>query len=231
MSQPERPTERHHYVGAPEEQPSNDGAFPYIVWATIAAGLILALISILTRGFSSHAGPAPRHAKPAEIQGTPATVKCIPTPHLVAHFYTFDGPKTAPLTFGPPVDRAHAAEVLRLRLCETPSIGGDQRLWAALDSRINGTNPNAAVTPAQWASYANALVDTQLDWAHAAVQELTYLTPPHTQQMLQTPVPYIQTTAGNTGSQWFLVIKAHQRNGSGTVTLRLRLECGFQPYF
>lgn len=230
MSQPERPTERHHHVRAPEEKPSNDGAYPYIVWAIIAAGLILALISILTRG-SSRSGPAPPHAKPAKTQATPATVKCIPTPHLVAHFYTLDGPKTAPDTFGPPVDRAHAAEVLRLRLCETPSIGGDQRLWAALDSRINGTNPNAAVTPAQWASYANALVDTQLDWAHAAVQELTYLTPPHTQQMLQTRVPYIQTTAGNTGSQWFLVIKAHQRNGSGTATLRLRLECGFQPYF
>ena len=231
MSQPERPTERHHDVRAPEEQPSNDGAFPYIVWATIAAGVILALISILTRGFSSHSGPAPLYAKPAKSQGTPATVKCIPTPHLAAHFYTLDRPKTAPNTFGPPVDRAHAAEVLRLRRCETPGIGGDQRLWAALDSRINGTNPNAAVTSAQWASYANALVDTQLDWADAAVQEFTYLTPPHTQQMLQTRVPYIQTTAGNTGSQWFLVIKAHQRNGSGTVTLRLRLECGFQPYF
>jgi hypothetical protein len=62
--------------------------------------------------------------------------------------------------------------VLRDRLCQTASVGGDPRLWAALDSRINGTNPNAAVTPAQWASYVNALVDTQLDWAHAAVQGL-----------------------------------------------------------
>jgi hypothetical protein len=224
MSQPERPSEPHHYyVGAPEEELSNDAAFAYIVWATITAGLVLALISILTRG-SSHLGPAPLRAKAA-------AVACIPTPNLVAHFYTLDGPKTGPNSFGPPVDRAHAAEVLRLRLCETPSIGGDQRLWAALDSRINGTNPNAAVTPAQWASYANALVDTQLDWAHAVVQEFTYLTPAHTQQMLQTQVPYIQTTAGNTGLQWFLVIKAHPRNGSGAVTLRLRLECGFQPYF
>jgi hypothetical protein len=230
MSNPDRPSERRHNVRAPEEKPSNDGAFPYIVWGTIAAGVILALISILTRG-SSRSGPVSLRAEPAKTQGTPATVKCIPTPHLVAHFYTFDRPKTAPNTFGPPVDRARAADVLRHRLCETPSIGGDQRLWAALDSRINGTNPNASVTPAQWASYANALVDTQLDWAHAAVQEFTYLTPPQTQQMLQTPVPYIQTTAGSTGSQWFLVIKAHQRNGSGTVTLRLRLECGFQPYF
>ena len=231
MSQPERPTERQHDVRARGEKPSNDGAFPYIVWTTIAAGVILAVISISMGGFSSHAGPASRHAKAAEAQGTLAAVKCIPTPQLVPHFYTFDGPKTAPNTFGPPVDRAHAAEVLRVRLCETPSIGGDQRLWAALDSRINGTNPNAAVEPAQWAAYANALVDTQLDWAHAAVEELTYHAPPQTQQMLQTQVPYIQTTAGNTGPSWFLVINAHQRNGSGTVTLRLRLECGFQPYF
>jgi hypothetical protein len=217
-------------VRAPEEKRSNDGAFPYIVLATIVTGVVLALTSVLARG-SPRLAAAPPHAKPAKTQGTSATAKCIPTPHLVAHFYTFDRPKTAPNTFGPPVDRAHAAEVLRLRLCETPSVGGDQRLWAALDSRINGTNPNAAVPPAQWASYANALVDTQLDWAHAAVQELTYLTPPHTQQMLQTQVPYIQTTTGNTGPQWFLVIKAHQRNGSGTVTLTLRLQCGFQPYF
>jgi hypothetical protein len=210
---------------------TDDGAFPYIVWGTIVAGLILALISILIHGFSAHAGPLPLHAKPAKTQGTPATVECIPTPHLAAHFYTFDGPKTGPNAFGPPVDRAHAAQVLRLRLCQTPSVGGDQRLWAALDSRINGTNPNAALTPAQWASYANALVNTQLDWAHAAVQEFTYRTPAHTQLMLQTPVPEIQATTGTTGPSWFLVINAHQRNGSGTVTLRLRLECGFQPYF
>jgi len=213
-----------------QPEPSNDGAFPYIVWVTVAAGLILALISILTHG-GSRSGAAPQPTTPATTQGTSGTAKCIPTPQLVAHFYTFDHPKTAPNTFGPSVDRAHAADVLRDRLCQTPSVGGDPRLWAALDSRINGTNPNAAVTPAQWASYANALVDTQLDWTHAAVQELTYVTPAHTQQMLQTPVPYIEATTGNTGPQWFLVIKAHQRNGSGTVTLRLRLECGFQPYF
>ena len=75
MSKPERPTERHDYVRAPEEEPSNDGAFPYIVWATIVGGAILALISILTRGCSAHSGATPRHAKPANTQGTSATVK------------------------------------------------------------------------------------------------------------------------------------------------------------
>jgi hypothetical protein len=120
---------------------------------------------------------------------------------------------------------------LYLRLCGVPGgHGPDERLWAAIDAVVNHTNPNAVLSRSVWAHNVDKLTDSQIDWANAHLATLQFAPGSSTMEMVPGSFPIIKVAPPSTYQKdLFLVVRVRANSGS-TVTLALRLKCGFQPY-
>ena len=166
------------------------------------------------------------------------------------------GPDTAPyahanspglkerLAFGPPVEptgplsAAAVNGVLLARLCggaETPGgpvRGPDRRLFAAIDAAVNGTDPNRQLSRAEWAAGVDRLLTRDARFVDARVVTRTTRAATPTWGMRPRPggadPAVLKTRLVRDDTSRYLVLPVRARDGR-TVTLVLRLRCGFQP--
>lgn len=122
---------------------------------------------------------------------------------------------------------------LKLRLCGNEDIGGDCRLLTALQSKVDKTDKNANICAHDtWATEV-ANFEARINWTSAKIVYVDYepTATVHTMYMVRGPpgqVPTVYETAQTGVGSNFLSIDVQRLDGS-TVTLMLRLRCGFQP--
>ncbi|CAA9284143.1 MAG: hypothetical protein AVDCRST_MAG41-3856 [uncultured Corynebacteriales bacterium] len=151
---------------------------------------------------------------------------------------------TERLAFGPPVEPAGPLSaaavngVLITRLCggaETP--GGpvrapDRRLFAAIDAAVNGTDPNRQLSWQEWAAGVNRFITRDGQFVRSRVITRTTVASTPTWGMRARPgqadPAVIKTRLIRDDTSRYLVLPVTARDGR-TVTLTLRLRCGFQP--
>lgn len=189
-----------------------------------------------TRAITGAAAPAPlRSFAPA-----PTCVRPDTTPYAYAES---PGLKER-LAFGPPVEpdgplsAAAVNGVLITRLCggaETPGgpvRGPDRRLYAAIDAAVNGTDPNRQLSRAEWAAGVDRLITRDGRFTEARVVTRTTLASTPTYGMRARPgeadPAVVRTRLVRQDTSRYLVLPVRARDGR-TVTLVLRLRCGFQP--
>jgi hypothetical protein len=152
---------------------------------------------------------------------------------------------TERLAFGPPVEpsgplsTAAINGVLIQRLCGGPVTPGgpvrapDRRLYAAIDAAVNGGDPNRSLSRSQWAAGVDDLVTRSGHFVDARVETRTVPAGTATYGMRTRagadPL-VIRTRLIHDDTNRFLLLPVHARDGR-TVTLTLRLRCGFQPVF
>lgn len=148
------------------------------------------------------------------------------------------------LAFGPPVEPAGPLSaaaingVLITRLCggaETPGgpvRGPDRRLYAAIDAAVNGTDPNRELSWQEWASGVNRFITRDGQFLRSRVVTRTTLARTPTWGMQARPggadPAVIKTHLVREDTSRYLILPVKARDGR-TVTLTLRLRCGFQP--
>lgn len=148
------------------------------------------------------------------------------------------------LAFGPPVEptgplsAAAINGVLITRLCggaETPGgpvRGPDRRLFAAIDAAVNGTDPNRNLSWQEWAAGVNRFITTEGQFVQSRVVTRTTVASTPTWGMRARPggadPAVIKTRLVRQDTSRYLILPVEARDGR-TVTLTLRLRCGFQP--
>lgn len=147
----------------------------------------------------------------------------------VPHFYANAKKKERPFSFGPKASgrSTHAANAeLKYRLCGRGKRGGDRRLYAALRSAVDGSNPNRSISHKRWEDGVEKFMDG-LQWHRARIVTLSYW---DRQSLYMKPHghrdPLVGSSSVSTTDDKFLVIPV---DGGGKLVLRLK--CGFQPVF
>jgi hypothetical protein len=150
-----------------------------------------------------------------------------------------------PLAFGPPVEpsgplsTAAVNGTLIQRLCGGPETAGgpvrapDRRLFAAIDAAVNGGDPNRSLTRAQWAAGVDSLVTHDGRFVDARVETRTVRAGTATYGMRPrtgTDPLVLRTRLLHEDTSRYLLLPVQARDGR-TITLTLRLRCGFQPVF
>ena len=175
----------------------------------------------------------PPAARPPSSDPDPTAISssCI-QPGVDSQPYANDPGKTGPKAFGPIVDAAtDLAQVkteLRLRLCGRPGHGPDERLWAALLSVVNNSDPNVQLPAATWKQGIEDFVGSQLQWEKGALATEDYSLRAVTLDMAPGQFPLVGATSPSSRHDQFLVVPVAWN--AQTVVLHLRLVCGFQPY-
>ena len=223
---------------------------------TLLAYLIL-LISLVSARLFDGPDVATQALRPvAETRAAAPAVALAPPNRLTAEA-TCVGPRTVPysyasapgvvepLAFGPPAEpsgplsAAAVNGVLIQRLCGGPeTVGGpvrapDRRLFAAIDAAVNGTDPNRSLSQAQWASGVDELITADGQFVDAQVETRTYRagTPTFGMRPRTGADPLvIRTRLAHDDTNRYLLLPVRARDGR-SVTLTLRLRCGFQPVF
>jgi hypothetical protein len=140
--------------------------------------------------------------------------------------------------FGPPpgtkvYDLNGAKAELRFRLCgqgesHGRGVGPDQRLFAALWTKVNGGNPNDLMSNGTWVREVNQFVGHDILWSEASL-EYRYYANPWTELQIPGTFPKIYLVQGTVHSDLFLRLPVRAKNGQIKI-LWLRRDCGFQPY-
>jgi hypothetical protein len=176
---------------------------------------------------------------PTEEPQEPAT--CLQG--LPAWFYTYAEGKDRPHDFGPSADIGKMGSVaveLRRRLCGDDFTGGDRRLAAALDAMLSKADPNRALSRTQWEGSVDRVVDFLGN--QGTMLSVQTWTPPRgsmTMYMVGTSHhgdPVVKFwPAPSVPSKYLIMTRNVPRSSPGSrqhivsVTLRLRLACGYQP--
>jgi hypothetical protein len=172
-----------------------------------------------------------------------AAASCV-GPGTVPFVYAAAPGITESMAFGPPVEgqplsTAAVNGVLIQRLCGGPVTPGgperapDRRLFAAIDAAVNGTDPNRALTRAQWAAGVDRLITRDGQWVDARVETRTVPAGTGTYGMKPRPGAdplVVRTRMAHPDTSRYLLLPVRNRAGH-VVTLTLRLRCGFQPVF
>jgi len=209
--------------------------------ALVAIGLLVILTSLAI---------APH---PVRSNGTPIATAEMPTPFVVPspvapappgctrvktpYYRFYNEKKESPGSFGSPAASYDIAAVvgdLKLRLCGNDELGGDKRLFLALEAVISNTNPTREVTNDQWASAVSTLVLEDIDWESARMTEEE--TTPNTRTLYMSDrnndgTPEVAATKLRQRTSQFLILQVYDRYANRWVELKLRLQCGFQPVF
>jgi hypothetical protein len=221
---------------------------------TLLAYLILLISLVATRVVG---GPEPRVqalrpvaetrtavAAVAPLSRLAAEATCV-GPHTVPYSYASAPGVAEPLAFGPPVERsgqlstASVNGVLIQRLCGGPETAGgpvrapDRRLFAAIDAAVNGTDPNRSLTQSQWAAGVDDFITRSGRFVDARVETRTFRAGTATFGMRPRPGAdplVIRTRLAHDDTNRYLLLPVRAHDGR-TVTLTLRLRCGFQPVF
>jgi hypothetical protein len=170
--------------------------------------------------------------------GVPAS-SCV-TARTVPRSYAASPRVIEPLAFGPPVAADTAAAVngvLIQRLCGGasrpggPYEGPDRRLFAALDSVVNGRDPNRRLSRAEWGAGVDRFITRDARFVDARV--VTRTVPARTvtygmHAVSATDALVIRTRLARRDTGRYLVLPVRSATGR-VVTLTLRLRCGFQP--
>lgn len=220
--------------------------------AGLLAYLILLISLAATRlGGSDGSEPGPQRLRTvadstvlvAPISRLAADPSCV-GPSTVPYAYAASDGITESLAFGPPVEEqplspAAVNGVLIQRLCGGPLTPGgpvrapDRRLFAAIDAAVNGTDPNRALTRAEWAAGVDRLITRDGLFVDARVDTRTVRAGTRTYGMRPRagadPL-VIATRLAHDDTGRYLLLPVRDRAGQ-VVTLTLRLRCGFQPVF
>jgi hypothetical protein len=223
--------------------------------AETAMALVLAyLLLLISLAGARLFGTAPDVAAPAlrpvaETRAAPVTrfaaaASCV-GPSTVPYSYAAAPGITERLAFGPPVEpsgplsTAAVNGVLIQRLCGGPVAPGgpvrapDRRLFAAIDAAVNGGDPNRTLTQSQWATGVDRLVTRDGRFVDARVETRTVRagTATYGMRVRSGADPLvIRTRLLHDDTNRYLLLPVRARDGR-TVTLTLRLPCGFQPIF
>ena len=193
-------------------------------------------------GFRPVAATAPAAVVSRPVHRFTAAATCV-GPRTVPYAYAAAPGVVEPLAFGPPVEPSGALSpaavngVLIQRLCGGPETPGgpvrspDRRLFTAIDAAVNGTDPNRALTRAQWASGVDEFISRSGRFVDARVETRTFRAGTATFGMRPRagadPL-VIRTRLAHDDTNRYLVLPVRADNGR-LVTLTLRLRCGFQP--
>jgi hypothetical protein len=167
---------------------------------------------------------------------------CVTARTVPRSYAELPGPESR-LAFGPPVEPAGPLStagvngVLIQRLCGGypvpggPYYGPDRRLYLAIDAVVNRRDPNRVVSRGQWAAGVEHFIVRDAQWLRARV--VTATVPAGTLTYGMRPRPgadplVVRTRLAKRTASRFLVLPVRSARGS-TVTLTLRLPCGFQP--
>jgi hypothetical protein len=225
-----------------------------VAMVALLAYLILLISLVASRLFGVHE-PQPQALRPV-AESRPATVvaavaplnrlaaeaTCV-GPHTVPYSYASAPGVVEPLAFGPPVEPsgqlspASVNGVLIQRLCGGPQTAGgpvrapDRRLFAAIDAAVNGTDPNRSLSQAEWAAGVDEFITSSGRFVDARVETRTYRAGTGTFGMQpragEDPL-VIRTRLAHDDTSRYLLLPVRAHDGR-TVTLTLRLRCGFQP--
>jgi hypothetical protein len=149
------------------------------------------------------------------------------------------------LAFGPPVEPSRPLSVAEIngelwhRLCgglgqvRGAEHGPDRRLFLALDSVVNGRDPNRAISRAEWAAGVDRFIAQAALWEQARVVTRTAPAGTVTLGMRVRPGAdplVVRTRLARATTSRFLMLPVLSDRGP-PVTLTMRLPCGFQPTF
>jgi hypothetical protein len=197
------------------------------------------------RPAAAQAAPAPALAaapRPVALRQQLVLASCV-TARTVPQSYAGERGVQQPLAFGPPVEPAGPLTVAEIngelihRLCGGvgtpggPYHGPDRRLYVALDAAVNGRDPNRRISRAEWSAGVDRLITRDGLWPQARV--VTRVVPAGTATFGMRVRPgadplVLRTRLAARQTSRFLVLPVRSSNGR-TVTLTLRLQCGFQP--
>lgn len=159
-----------------------------------------------------------------------------------AHYYHNDSPKETPRSFGTavshggdddvtPVETDAVVTELIHRLCpmEDPGQMGDEALFRALRAAVYGGDPNTPLEPGEWTLGSSEMVVHGLQRAGAKLVKIQSHPGDYSLYMEGDELGGIKIGAVKVKPRvsWYLQIEFFA--GPSTVTLFLRLECGFQP--
>jgi hypothetical protein len=222
----------------------------------VALAYLLLLISLaaarLADSDTAPATPALRIvADAAALAGAPplagfaAPASCV-GPRGRSYAYAAAAGITERMAFGPPVEPAGPLSaaavngVLIQRLCGGPEVPGgpvrapDRRLFTAIDAAVNGTDPNRALSPAQWAAGVDRFITGEGRFVRARVVTRTTPAGTGTYGMRVRPGDadpvVVRTRLRHADTSRYLILPVAARDGRVAV-LTLRLRCGFQPVF
>lgn len=196
------------------------------------------------------AAPQAQQPVPTEVQQQP--LPCING--MPAHFYanTAKEHKEGPRSFGPPATMRgsqpglyqpimtapnHGQVVMELekRLCGHADIaythGGDKALYLALLSMADGGDPNRHLSQKEWGDGLEYLVRQGFQHHKARIEYrptgsgYTLLMEPTTNGS----TPEVRAMKTDDAGGWYYIVPVVRPDGS-TITLELRLDCGFQPH-